>query len=192
MPREEKTRPPEDSIREHTYDGIQEYNKRLPNWWLFTLYGSIVFSFFYWFYYHQTGVGSFDKEILANKLAAIEETRIANQNQTLDDEGLWAMSRDAEVIAAGQATFEANCVACHLSSLRGKEESPAAIGPSLVDSEWIHGGNPTDLMTVIVNGVPAKGMLAWGNILGEKRISEVAAYVLSHHTPPRFESDRFR
>jgi cytochrome c oxidase cbb3-type subunit 3 len=94
------------------------------------------------------------------------------------------MSTDAEVIATGKATFEANCVACHLSSLRGTEESPAAIGPSLVDSEWIHGGNPTDVMTVIVNGVPAKGMLAWGNILGEKRISEVAAYVLSHHTAP--------
>lgn len=184
MPREEKTRPPEDSIREHTYDGIQEYNKRLPNWWLFTLYGSIVFSFFYWFYYHQTGVGSFDKEILTNKLAAIEEAAAASQGQVFDDAGLWAMSRDTEVIAAGKATFEANCVACHLASLRGKEENPAAIGPSLVDSEWIHGGNPSDIMTVVVGGVPDKGMLAWGSILGEKRISEVAAYVLSHHTPP--------
>ena len=184
MPREEKNRPPEDSIREHTYDGIQEYNKRLPNWWLFTLYGSIVFSFIYWFYYHQTGVGSFDKEILAEKLVAIEETRLASQSQVFDDAGLWAMSQDAEVIAAGKATYEANCVACHLASLRGKEESPAAIGPSLVDSEWIHGGNPSDVMTVIVRGVPDKGMLAWGSILGEKRISEAAAYILSHHTPP--------
>jgi cytochrome c oxidase cbb3-type subunit 3 len=184
MPREEKTRPPEDSIREHTYDGIQEYNKRLPNWWLFTLYGSIVFSFFYWFYYHQTGVGSFDKEILAEKLVAIEETRLANQGQVFDDAGLWAMSQDADAVAAGKATYEANCVACHLASLRGKEELPAAIGPSLVDSEWIHGGNPSDVMTVIVSGVPDKGMLAWGSILGEKRISEAAAYILSHHTPP--------
>ncbi|RKX34552.1 MAG: cytochrome C oxidase subunit III [Verrucomicrobia bacterium] len=184
MPREEKTRPPEDSIREHTYDGIQEYNKRLPNWWLFTLYGSIVFSFFYWFYYHQTGVGSFDKEILARKMAVIEEAKEASQGQTLNDAGLWAMSTDAEAIAAGKATYEANCVACHLSSLRGKEESPTAIGPSLVDGEWIHGGNPSEVMTVIVEGVPAKGMLAWGSILGENRISEVTAYVLSHHTPP--------
>jgi cytochrome c oxidase cbb3-type subunit 3 len=39
-------------------------------------------------------------------------------------------------------------------------------------------------MTVIVSGVPDKGMLAWGSILGEKRISEAAAYILSHHTPP--------
>jgi len=183
MPREKNTRLPEDSIREHSYDGIQEYNKRLPNWWLFTLYGSIVFSFFYWFYYHQTGVGTFDKEILAEKLIAIEEVKEANRDQSLDDAGLWAMSANAEIIASGKTTFEANCVACHLASLRGKEESPAAIGPSLVDDEWLHGGNPTEVMGTIVNGVPNKGMLAWGRILGEKRISEVAAYILSHHTP---------
>ena len=184
MPREEKTRPPEDSIREHSFDGIQEYNKRLPNWWLFTLYGSIVFAFFYWFYYHQTGVGTFDKENLANNLAAIEQAKAASRGQALDDAGLWAMSADAEVIAAGKVIFDANCVACHLASLRGKEESPVAIGPSLVDSEWLHGGSPTDIMGTILNGVPDKGMLAWGSILGEKRISEVTAYVLSHQTPP--------
>ena len=134
MAREPNKRPPEDSVREHTYDGIQEYNKRLPNWWLFTLYGSIVFGFFYWFYFHRSGVGTFDKEQLAQKLAAIEAAKESGQANILDDDGLWALSKDPKAVAAGQATFEANCIACHLKSLRGKEESPTAIGPSLVDN----------------------------------------------------------
>lgn len=186
MPREQNTRPPEDSVREHTYDGIQEFNKRLPNWWLFTLYGSIVFSFFYWFYYHRSGVGEFDKEILAQKLVAIEVAKEANQETMLDDDGLWAMSRDPEAVEAGKATYSVNCVACHLASLRGKDESPVAIGPSLVDDEWLYGGNPTDIMKIVMEGSPdiTKGMVAWQSILGERRSSEVVAYILSHHEMP--------
>jgi cytochrome c oxidase cbb3-type subunit 3 len=183
MAREPNKHPPEDSVRDHTYDGIQEYNKRLPNWWLFTLYGSIVFAFFYWLYFHRSGVGTFDKELLAQKLAAIEVAKESQQANVLDDDGLWALSRDASAVAAGQETFEANCIACHLKSLRGKEESPTAIGPSLVDAEWLYGGSPTEIKKIVLDGSPdvTKGMVAWESILGDRRISEVVAYILSYH-----------
>ncbi|BET69602.1 hypothetical protein ASA1KI_45200 [Opitutales bacterium ASA1] len=174
----------EDPIRHHTYDGIQEYDKRLPNWWLFTLYGAIVFSIVYWMYYHLSGVGTSGHELLARDMAAVQEARLANSMGTLGDAELWAMSKDEKFVAAGRESYSVNCVACHLASLRGKEESPTAIGPSLLDGEWIHGGTPSEIRAVIANGVLAKGMPAWGPVLGDRKVIELVAFVMSHHEGP--------
>jgi cytochrome c oxidase cbb3-type subunit 3 len=37
----------------HEYDGIQEADNRLPQWWLMTFYGAVLFSIGYWFYYQE-------------------------------------------------------------------------------------------------------------------------------------------
>jgi len=49
-------------LLDHEYDGIQEYDQRLPNWWLFTLYGAIVFSVLYWFFHFQSNVAESDAD----------------------------------------------------------------------------------------------------------------------------------
>jgi cytochrome c oxidase cbb3-type subunit 3 len=41
-----------------------------------------------------------------------------------------------------------------------------------------------NLVKVVTEGVQAKGMPTWGPNLGPKKISEVVAFILSHHTPP--------
>ena len=41
----------------HDYDGIREFDNPLPQWWLMTFYGAIIFSIGYWFYYHTLEAG---------------------------------------------------------------------------------------------------------------------------------------
>ncbi len=171
----------DDALRPHAYDGIQEYDKRLPNWWLMTLYVSIVFWVGYWSYYEWFRVGLSGPQKVEQALAQIDAAKLAAA-PAVDDASLWKMSRNPVFLEAGKATVTANCVACHLASLRGKSENPAAIGPDLTDTKWIHGGKPMDLYNTVTQGVLVKGMPTWGPVLGPKKISEAVAYILSKHT----------
>jgi len=164
--------PSEESVRRHVYDGIEEYDKRLPNWWLLTLYGAIAFSIGYWFYYAQSGVPEPDGVRVERELARIEAAKLAAAD-TIDDEALWQMARNDTFATAGRETFATTCASCHGAGLEG------GIGPNLVDSEWIHGGSPTEIYKTVNDGVLVKGMPSWGPVLGTKKISEVVAYILS-------------
>jgi cytochrome c oxidase cbb3-type subunit 3 len=177
---EKKTEPEaplDGALMPHEYDGIREYDKRLPNWWLWTLYGAIAFALGYWAILHWWKLGpdpaeSVTRRIEQNQLAA------AQQAGTLSDEMVWTMSRDAKSVSSGKTVFLSNCASCHQADLVG------GIGPNLKDTTWIHGGNPSDLIKVINEGVAAKGMPTWGPILGRNKIADVVSFILSHHQPP--------
>jgi cytochrome c oxidase cbb3-type subunit 3 len=164
-----------DPIRPHAFDGdIREYDKRLPNWWLATFYGAIAFAIFYWVAYHVLPFGK--DPGLALKAEMDENTQTASLKAgQIDDALLWKMSQQSSAVAAGQATYATNCVACHMPDLTG------SIGPNLKDMEWIHGGQPMDLMQTVTTGVLAKGMPTWGPVLGQQKITEVVAFILSFH-----------
>lgn len=168
----EKNHHDSDELRHHTYDGIQEYDKRLPNWWLFTLYGAIVFAAAYWAYYHWSahmvpGYVRVERQIEEYQKAALAGGAAPTDTQ------LWNLSKDPAVVQAGQKIYTANCVACHGANLEG------GIGQNLVDATWIHGGKPTDIYNTITKGVLEKGMPVWGPVLGAARIADVVAFVVS-------------
>jgi len=165
----------EDTLRPHSYDGIQEYDKRLPNWWLATFYGAIVFAVAYWMYYAQSGLVPSDGAKVDAQISAIQAVKLSSAAGSLDDEGLWTMSQNPVVISAGQKTFNTTCASCH------NEQMTGGIGPNLVDRTWLHGGRPTQIFSTVTSGVAAKGMPSWGPILGPKKISEAVAYILSKH-----------
>ena len=172
---------PEDNLRPHTYDGIQEYDKRLPNWWLNTLYGTIAFAVVYWFVYQIARVVPTDGQQVNAEMAKIAAIKMASSIDVTNDELFWQMSTNAVFVEAGKQTFNSNCVACHLPSMRGKGENPSAVGPDLTDQVWIHGGTPKEIYNTASKGVLAKGMPSWEPVLGQKKTAEVVAYVLSRH-----------
>src|SRR5215216_4768751 len=92
--------PTEDPIRPHVFDGIQEYDKRLPNWWLNTLYITIVFWVGYWAYYEWLHLGPTQEQIVDTAMAKIETQRLSVAK--LDAASLWKMSQTADFVTAGK------------------------------------------------------------------------------------------
>ena len=164
------------SLRAHSFDGIYEFDKRLPRWWLLTLYGAMVFAVLYWSYYHAYKIGQQPGRALEAEMAENAD-RAAKNSGVLNDELVWKLSHDPQAVAAGKTTFDTTCAACHKPDMTG------LIGPNLVDSQWIHGGNPMDAIKIINEGVLAKGMPPWGPVLGKQKITEITAYIFSNHQP---------
>lgn len=162
----------EDPVRPHVFDGIQEYDKRTPNWWLFTLYGAIAFSAAYWGFYHAWQMG--DDPGVALKHQMEENALVAARSSgVVSDDILWSLSRDPKIVDAGKSIYASTCASCHQVDLSG------GIGPNLKDAVWIHGPAPLQISDTISKGVLAKGMPTWAPVLGKTKITEVTAYILS-------------
>lgn len=154
-------------------DGIDEYDNPLPDWWVGLFWLTIVWALGYGLWYHALGDRSQERG-LAEEMAAAEA---AWPEQAAATAGAAAASFAVtpEAVTAGQGVYAMNCVACHGANLEG------GIGPSFLDTEWLHGGNAADILRTIIEGVPAKGMVPWGGILSPEQINQVAAYVIDKH-----------
>lgn len=152
----------------HEYDGIREFDNRLPNWWLGVLFITIVFAYAYFFYYHvfDTGKG----------LRAVYETEKAEQDAReaaipVDDGTILAIAAKPDMMEKAQALFTQQCAACH------KPDGSGLIGPNLTDAFWLHGNKPSEIYSTVSKGVAAKGMPTWGPLLGAEKVKMMAAYV---------------
>ena len=173
------------TIRDHVFDGIQEYDQKLPNWWLFTFYIAIVYFVISWFIYYQTPANiPTDGEHIDGKIAVIEEKKNAELESllaSLSDDSLREMSNDVTHTAAGKAIFEAKCAACHGLDLSSKLNGMQLPGLPLNDTEWKYGHNPLQIMSIVTNGSPdlTKGMIPWKTQLSPSEIAQVVSYILS-------------
>lgn len=146
-------------------DGIEEYDNPLPDWWMGLFIITIVYGVVYAFSYHFIFEDSQHKRYLAEMQYA--------QLQWPAPDGPMPFEMDESLLADGEAVFAQTCASCHGAQLEG------GIGPSLVDEEWVHGGSPDEIVATITKGVAAKGMPAWGPVLGPNKVRQVATYVVS-------------
>ncbi|WP_420318562.1 cbb3-type cytochrome c oxidase N-terminal domain-containing protein [Ekhidna sp.] len=157
----------------HEYDGIRELDNRLPPWWLYGFYISILFGVVYLINYEVLGTGqSQDEEFQTEMMQAEEDvkTYLASLGDLIDESNVTLATETAD-INAGKAIYDANCSVCHAADGGG------GVGPNFTDKYWIHGGDMPSIFKTIKYGVPSKGMIAWEAQLSPKKMQQVASYI---------------
>ncbi len=165
-------RPNDPLLLDHEADGIQELDNKLPRWWVWLFYLTIVFAVVYMVYYHVLGAGD---------LQAAEYTKEMKRRRRRSRPRPWRSSKRASprlqpsqgpgVLAQGKQTFTTLCAPCH------RPDGGGLVGPNLCDDYWIHGSNFVDNVKTIWNGVPEKGMITWKSVLKPSEIHAVASYI---------------
>lgn len=161
-------------ILDHNYDGIKELDNRLPPWWIYLFYITIIFGVVYLVRFHI--FNDYDQELefeqeMAEARLAIEEYKKTAKD--LVDVNTVELLTEASDLKAGEAIFNTNCAVCHMNDGGG------GIGPNLTDEYWILGGGIKNVFQTISEGGRAgKGMVAWKSNLKPSEIAQVASYLL--------------
>lgn len=158
-------------LLEHEYDGIRELDNKLPRWWVWLFYGSIIFAAGYLLYYHVFHLGNLSAAEYRIEMKQGQALKAAAMGKFEASISTLQPSTNQTVVGAGHQIFLTRCAPCH------RQDAGGLVGPNLCDNYWIHGSNFVDNVTTIWNGVPAKGMITWKNYLKPDEIYAVASYI---------------
>ncbi len=164
-------------VLDHNYDGIRELDNKLPPWWVYGFYATILFAVVYMVRYHVfDGVDQEEEYQIAVAQAQVEIEEYKKTAKDLVDFNTVELLTEIGDMKAGEAIFTGNCVACH------KVGGGGGIGPNLTDDHWILGGGIKNVFKTISEGGRAgKGMVSWKSDLKPAEMAQVASYVLSLH-----------
>lgn len=160
---------------DHNYDGIRELDNRLPPWWLYGFYLTIIFSGVYLWRYHVSETAPLQEEELqiALQQAEVQKAEYLKKSANNIDENTVKYLADAPDLEAGKKVYEASCTPCHGKSGEG------VVGPNLTDEYWVHGGSMPDVFKSIKYGWPDKGMRAWKDDFSPKQLAQLTSYIKS-------------
>jgi cytochrome c oxidase cbb3-type subunit 3 len=163
---------PKDQLRDHHFDGIQEYDNSPPRWWVISFWLSLVWAVGYIAWYHGGG-GKLGADQLAVELAELAEQRAKTQTGPLSEEALRGLSTSPERIAAGAAIYaKAGCIACHGADGTG------TVGPNLRDRYWIHGSSMVAIAKVLREGANNGQMPAQANLMSSDDLNNLTIYMV--------------
>ncbi len=157
----------------HDFDGIHELDNRIPPWFNYLFYGTVIFSVIYMLDFHVLNTSKLSAAEYTEEMKTAQlQKRILLANEAPIDENALAILKDETSLTEAKELFKSNCVSCHGNNAEG------LVGPNLTDQYWIHGGGVKNIYTTIKKGVPGK-MTSWELVYSPKQIQKLASYVIS-------------
>ncbi|HLP35216.1 cbb3-type cytochrome c oxidase N-terminal domain-containing protein [Lacibacter sp.] len=166
----------------HDYDGIRELDNRMPPWWIYGFYLTIIVAGIYIWRYHIAETAPLSKQEFEIAMKHAEEEKAAYLAKAANniDENTVTLITDKAAIDAGKNNFIQMCAACHGKAGEG------IVGPNLTDDYWLNGGSIKDIFKTIKYGRPEKGMKSWQDDYSPVQIAQLASFIKSLHgtNPP--------
>jgi cytochrome c oxidase cbb3-type subunit III len=164
----------------HEYDGIRELNNRLPPWWIYGFYVTILFAAIYLWRFHVSHTGPTSKQEYDMAVAKAElkiKEYLKTKGEAVDENTVQLLT-SPEDIAEGKTIYLKSCAACH------KESGAGDVGPNLTDDYWMHGNDIKSIFKTVRYGINA--MPQWQNMYSNKQIAQVSSYIRTLHgtNPP--------
>jgi cytochrome c oxidase cbb3-type subunit 3 len=179
----------------HDWDGIREYDRPTPSWWLWVFWACVLWAVAYWVLmpawplvgdYTRGLLGYSQRQVVANDVAKARDAQ-AKYVERIAAAPLDAIRTDPELLefalAAGRSAFAVNCSQCHGQGAQG-----APGFPNLNDDDWLWGGSLEEIHRTIRFGVRSgheetheSQMPAFfkDQLLDAKQVDDVAEFVLS-------------
>jgi len=178
----------------HDWDGIREYDRPMPRWWVITFILCVIFGLGYTIFYPAWPLikgatpgllGYSSRGAVAKHIADVNQQNAAIDARLLSTD-LTAVKDDADLnryaVAGGAAVFRTNCAQCHGAGAAGAKGYP-----NLLDDDWLWGGALETIHTTIAHGIRSElddntrfsQMPVFGDILKPDQIAAAAQYVLS-------------
>ncbi len=163
--------PPDGKLLDHEIDDIRELDNLLPRWWVWLFNLTIVYGVLYLGYYHVFKVGDLQSAEYAKETKVGEQLKSAAITKFESGIAMLTPTTEPTTLTEGRQIFTTYCAPCH------RPDGGGLVGPNLCDDYWIHGSNYVDNVKIIIEGVPAKGMLTWRGVLNPNQIKAVSSYI---------------